>query len=250
MKKLFSILVLALAATPAVAAPDPDAWAAFARGDYAAAVEAGKRAGTAEDLALAARALNAAAYFDNGKKSARRTAEDALDLADAAIRLDATLVDGHLQAGVSLALKGARMAPMSAFMSGIAGKARARLDEALRLDPDYPLALSTSGAWRIEVTRRGGGALKGADPEKGYAELLAARAAAPEEITIAHETALRLIADGRAEWREDGLAALDAAVTATPKTKFDADVQALSRAFKAAIEAGPKAEKAFIAKQP
>jgi hypothetical protein len=250
MKKLFSILVLSLAATPAVAAPDPDAWAAFARGDYAAAVEAGKRAGTADDLALAARALNAAADFDGGKRSARRTADEALDLADAAIKLDPTLVEGHLQAGVSLALKGARMAPMSAFMSGIAGMARARLDEALRLDPDYPLALSTSGAWRIEVTRRGGGALKGADPEKGYAELMAARAAAPDEITIAHEAALRLIADGRPEWRDEGLVALDAAIAASPKTKFDADIQALSLEFKLAIAAGRKAEKAFIARQP
>jgi hypothetical protein len=250
MKYLVAVLAFALVAPAASASPDPAAMAAFASGDYAAAVAAGKRAGTAEDLALAARALNASAYFDGGKKSARRTADDALALADAAIKLDPTLVDGYLQAGVSLALKGARMAPVSAFMSGVAGKARERLDAALELDPTHPLALSTSGAWRIEVTRRGGGALKGADPEKGFEELMAARAAAPDEITIAHEAALRLIADGRPEWRDEGLVALDAAIAASPKTKFDADIQALSLEFKLAIAAGRKAEKAFIARQP
>lgn len=250
MRSFILAFALALAAPAANAAPDPAAMAAFASGDYAAAVAAGKRAGTAADLALAARALNASAYFDGGRKSARRTADEALDLAEAAIKLDPTLVEGHLQAGVSIALKGARMAPVSAFMSGVAGKARERLDKALALDPAYPLALSTSGAWRIEVMRRGGGALKGADPEKGFEELMAARAAAPDEITIAHETALRLIADGRPEWRDEGLAALDAAIAASPKTKFDADIQALSREFKLAIASGRKAEKAFIARQP
>ena len=40
---------------------------------------------------------------------------------------------------------------------------RERIDAALSLDPENPWALSTSAAWRIEVARRGGGALYGAD---------------------------------------------------------------------------------------
>jgi hypothetical protein len=237
-------------AVAAEAAPAEPAYAAYAAGDYAKAVDLASRAGRAEDLALAARAINAVAYFDDGRKSARKSADEAFDIAEKAAALDPRLPEAHLQAAIALALKGARMSPVRAFISGLAGKARERIDVALALDPESPWALSTSAAWRIEVARRGGGSLYGADPKKGYEEFMKARALAPDNLTIAYECALRLIADGRAEWRGDGLAALDAALAAAPSTKFEADVQALARDFKAAIGAGSDAEKAFIAKQP
>lgn len=239
-----------LAPAPASASPDADAFKYYVAGDYAAAVERARKAGGAEDLALAARAVNAVAYFDDGRKSARKKADDAFDIAEQAIAADATLPEAHLQAAIALALKGARMSPVRAFLSGLAGKARERIDAALSLDPENPWALSTSAAWRIEVARRGGGALYGADPDLGREEFMKARALAPDNPTIAYECALRFLADGRPEWRAEGLAALEAALAATPATKFERDVQALARAFKAAVSEGPAAEKAFIAKQP
>ncbi|OFX04911.1 MAG: hypothetical protein A3E78_05845 [Alphaproteobacteria bacterium RIFCSPHIGHO2_12_FULL_63_12] len=239
-----------LAPGAALAEAAPAAFAAYAAGDYERAVDLAEGAGTAEDLALAARAMNAVAYFDAGRKTARRTAGDAYEIAEQAIRLDPRLPEAHLQAAISLALKGARMSHMRAFFSGLAGKARERIDAALGLDPENPWALSTSAAWRIEVARRGGGALYDADPQKGHEEFLKARALAPGNPVIAYECALRLLADGRAEWRADGLAALDDALAATPTTEFESDIQALARAFAAAIAAGDKAEKAFIDAQP
>lgn len=241
---------LALGAAAADAAPAEPAYAAYAAGDYAKAVELANRTGGAEDLALAARAVNAVSYFDGGRKSARRTADEAYEIAERAIRLDPKLPEAHLQAAIALALKGARMSPVRAFFSGLAGKARQKIDVALSLDRENPWALSTSAAWRIEVARRGGGSLYGADPKQGYDEFMKARALAPDNPTIAYECALRLLADGRAEWRADGLAALDAAIAASPSTKFEADVQALARDFKEAIAAGAAAERAFIAKRP
>jgi len=251
MKVAFAACILS-ALVPAAAMADaaPAAYSAYAAGDYEAAINLARNAGTAEDFALAARAMNAVSYFDDGRKSARKTADDAFEIAEQAIRLDPRLPEGHLQAAISLALKGARMSPVRALLSGVAGKARSRIDAALALDADNPWALSTSAAWRIEVARRGGGALYGADPEKGREEFMKARALAPDNISIAYECALRLLADGRADWRADGLAALDDALAATPTTKFEQDMQDLAHEFKAAIAAGGKAEKDFIDAQP
>jgi len=226
------------------------AYAAYASGDYDDAVALATKDDVAADFALAARAMNALSYFDDGRKTARRTADDAIDLAEKAIALDPDLPEAHLQAAIGLALKGARMSPFRAFFSGLAAKARERIDAALALDPENPWALSTSAAWRVEVARRGGGSLYGADPEVGYDEFMRARALAPENLAIAYECALRLIADGREEWRADALAALEAALAAAPETKFESDIQSLARDFKAAIAEGRDAEEAFIKVQP
>jgi hypothetical protein len=243
-------LVLALAPPAAGAAALDTAYDAYRIGNYGEAVALAKTGGSAEDFALAARAMNAQAYFDDGRKSARRNADDAGDLAEKAIELDPNLAEGYLQSAISLALKGARMSPIRAFLSGLAGKARDRIDAALELDPENPWALSTSGAWRIEVARRGGANLYGADPENGREELLRARLLAPGNLTIAYECALRMLADGRPEWRVEALASLDAALAVEPATKFERDIKARAHEFKAAIKAGPAAEKAFIKAQP
>ena len=234
----------------AAARADDAAYAAYARGDYAAAIDLAVAAGGPGDLALAARAMNAVSYFDGERKSARRVADDAYAMATKAIVLDPSLPEAHLQAAIGLGLKGARMSPVKAFFTGLAGKAREEIDAALALDPSNPWALSTSAAWRIEVARRGGGAVYDADPLLGHAEFMKARAAAPDNVTVAYECALRLLADGRAEWRADGLSSLDAAIAAAPTTKFEADVQGLARDFKAAIVGGHDAERAFIGAQP
>ncbi len=195
--RLALITLLAFLSTPVRSEPAAAAYAAYAAGDYAKAVVIANEAGRAEDLALAARAINAVSYFDEGRKSARKTANEAFAVAEQAVALDPTLPEAHLQAAIALALKGARMSPVRAFLSGLAGKAREKIDVALLLDAENPWALSTSAAWRIEVARRGGGSLYGADPIKGHDEFMKARALAPDNLTIAYECALRLIADGR-----------------------------------------------------
>lgn len=241
---------LALAAAPAAAAPDAAALEAYSRGDYLVAADLAAAGGGAENLTLAAIALNAVAYFEAGRRESRRRADAAYALAERAIAADPSLADAHVQAAVSLLLKSSRMSGLSALMSGNAGKARARLDSALALAPAHPLALSTSGSWRIEVTRRGGGALKGADPMRGFDEFQRARSLAPGDAIVAYECALRLLADGRKTWRAPALLCLDGALAATPARRFEQDVQQRARALKAAVHAGAKAEKAFIDSQP
>jgi hypothetical protein len=255
MKSLPTLLAAAmLVASPALAAPDEAAFAAYVAGDYeksaAMALAAAETGARAENAALAARAVNALAYFENGKKETRAHADRALDYADQAIKAEPQLPEGYLQAAIALGLRGAKMAPAKAFLINLPNKVRNYLDAALKIDPDNQWALSTSAAWRLEVARRGGGKAYHADPKVGHAEFQRARALAPDSVVIAYECALRLLASQRPEWRAEGLTALDAAVASAPQNAFDKAVQARALEFKAAVDQSAAAEAAFIAAQP
>ncbi len=232
------------------AALDENALARYAAGDYDAAVVAAEMAGGPDNLALAARALNAVAYFDDGRKSTRKMAGNALDYAQAALAIEPNHPEGHLQAAISLSLRSAKMSPVRALLLDLPVRARKHIDRALESSPGNVWALSTSGAWRVEVARRGGRTLFGADPELGYEELLKARTGAPDNVAIAYEAALRLLASRREEWRATALEALDVAVSAEPDTKFETDLQAKAIELKAAVDAGPEAVRAFVDAQP
>ena len=244
------LVVVASCVLPLAAETNERAFALFAGGQYSAAAEAADQAGGAENLALAARALNAKAYLADDRKEARRIADEALDYAKAALEENEALLEAHLQAAISLALRGANMSPVRAFFLNLPARARRYIDAALALDPESAWALSTSAAWRLEVARRGGGSTYGADPELGYAEFQMARALDPENISIAYECALRLVASEQAEWRGYALACLDAARAVEPQTAFDRAVKERAGALAAAIEKGPEAEEAFIEAHP
>lgn len=251
---LSGLIAFSLAATmqtaPATAAPNEAAFALFVAGDYRAAARNAAEAGGAENLALAARALNAEAYLMADDSDARKLAKEALELAEEAIETDAMLVEGHLQAAISLAQRGARMAALRAFFLGIADRAREKLDEALAQEPDNAWALSSSGAWHMEVARRVGEGRFGSDPALGYRQFLAARANDPENLLIAYECALRLIAYDNPEWLGDGLAALEVVLAGEAKDAFEAAIQKRAQAFSDALAAGPEAAERFIEAQP
>ncbi len=225
---------------------DEGAFTLFADGDYIASAVRAKTAGGAENLALAARALNAEAYFEPDRKAARRMAKRALAVAEDAVDADPSLPEAHLQAAISYALWGANASPVKSFFSNLPGKARTSIDQALSLEPDNPWALSTSAAWRLEVHRFGGGAVYKADPAEGHMEFLASRAQAPKNVAVAYECALRILAAGRPEWRDDALACLDASITLSPDTQFERDLQARAHLLKKAVAEGDRALKAFV----
>ncbi len=258
MKNLLAAPAVMIAAVFAVlfagsityAAPNGAAHKLFVSGAFEEAAEAAALAAGAENLALAARATNAKAYLETNNKTARRTAKRALKYAEQAIEDSPVLVEGHLQAAISYALRGARMSPVRAFLSGTAGKARKLLDHALMLDPENAWALSSSGAWHLEVARRAGSGSYGSDPAVGFEQFAAARAAQPENLLIAYEAALRLLAYDEPAARENGLAALRDAVTLAPQDAFERRVQERAIVFQQAVDEGQEAERAYIKAQP
>lgn len=231
-------------------APHDGAYALYAAGDYESAVDAAKAAGGADNLALAARALNAEAYLAEDRKEARRAAERAIDTAEEALEDDPDEVEAHLQAAIGYALRGANMASFRAFLMNLPVRARRHIDAALALDPQNAWALSTSAAWRLEVYRRGGGSMYGANPDEGYQEFIKARELAPGNIAIAYECALRLFANRREAWRKPALDCLRAAQAGAPHTDFERRIKARADALARAVSTGPQAEAAFIETQP
>lgn len=249
MLRLCCAFVCLLAAA-AHAEPDSAAYRLYADGLYEEAAETGAAISGAENLALAARSLNALAYLQEDDEGARRIAKEALEYAEAAMEADDALVEGHLQAAISLAQRGARMGALKAFFLGIAGRARDELDVSLAREPDNPWALSSSAAWHLEVARRAGEGRFGSDPELGFQQFMAARAADPENLLIAYECALRLIAFEKPEWRPQGLEALSDVLAMTPENAFERAIKTRAEEFRAAIAAGPEAERDFIEMQP
>lgn len=251
MRCLFAILsLLMLGSFSALAAPDETAFAFFSAGEYEQAVEQASAAGGAENLAFAARSLNALAYLQTENKLGRRFAKRALEYAEDAMEADDTLVEAHLQAAIALAQRGARMAALRAFFLGVADRARDELDLALSKEPNNAWALSSSGAWHLEVARRVGEGRFGSDPQLGFEQFLAARAMDPQNLLIAYECALRLIAHENQDWREEGLSALDAVLTGAPADAFETSIQLRARDLSAAIAEGRDAERAFIDAHP
>lgn len=249
MRRIIASILSASLAAPALAAPDAAALDAYNRGDYPGAAAAAERAGGAENLAFAAKALNAISYFDRDRKSTRQRCDDAMALAETAIEADPDFAEAHFNLGVAMLIKASNMGAARAFLSNLPARGRRKFDDALALDPDFAPFLVASAAWRIEVANRGGGFFYGADAEEGYAEMIRARQIDPADNVIAHECAVRLLADGRAEWRADALACLDDALAAATDSAFEAAIQEKSRALKVAIGAGPAAEKAYLAKR-
>ncbi len=239
-----------LSAMSAFAAPDETALDLFNDGEFAAAADLAEAVGDAENLALAARALNALAYLDGDDKRARKTVKRAAKLADRAAELDPTLVEAYLQAAIAMAQRGSRMSAFKAFFMGLGPGARDRLDQALALEPENPWALSTSAGWHLGVAARAGNGRFGADAQTGYEQFLAARARDPDNVSVCYEMALRILAYGEPAWRTDALTALAEARAASAQTAFDAALKRRAENFAAAIAAGPDAEAAFIAAQP
>ncbi|MEL7490433.1 MAG: hypothetical protein AAGJ73_06915 [Pseudomonadota bacterium] len=243
-------LIAFFSSVPAHASAVGGTLALYEAGRYDDVVTRAETEANAASFVLAARALNAVAYFADDRKEARRAAARALEFSEAAIEAAPDDPEGHLQAAISMAVRGANMAPARAFFLGLARRSRRHIDDALALNPDNAWALSTSAAWRLEVARRGGGRLYGADPDEGFREFVRARQNDPDNIVIAYECALRLLASENVVWRQDALEALEVALNVAPATAFEADIQARAKALQSAMTKGRKAELAFIAAQP
>ncbi|MEO1252168.1 MAG: hypothetical protein AAFW81_07475 [Pseudomonadota bacterium] len=252
MKILIAIIAALFAGAGHAAAANinPQALAAFDAGRYDETETLAVAEDDAVHLALAARALNAKAYLEADDKAAKRLLKRAQKLAEEAAERDPALADAWLQGAVAMGQRASRLSAMRAFMSGLGGGSREKLDTALELDPENPWVLSTSGGWHFAVATRAGEGRFGSDSSVGLEHYRGARTFAPENVAIAYEMARRILTHGEPDWRDEALSVLEVAATAAPANAFDEALQTRALELKQAIASGAEAEKAFLDAQP
>ncbi|MEO0501587.1 MAG: hypothetical protein AAF205_13730 [Pseudomonadota bacterium] len=165
-------LAILTATAPAAAlagTPHKAAHTLFMKGQFAAAADAAREAGTPESLALAARStLVIAAYEVDTKKKALQLIDEALADADAALALK----PGHVGATLQKAIGTGYRAQLT-HSAGGAKRARRLMEYAARQEPDNPLAQVSLGGWHSgAIGRLGrfmGSTLLGAKRDKALA---------------------------------------------------------------------------------
>ena len=188
----FLLFALLLIATPAAAADN--LFSLYAGGRYDDAIRAGAAAGTADGLAIAARAALAdAAMRPQPCLDCLKRAED---FARRAVVTDPDQADGHVWLAAALGLEGRIVGLVRARLANSPAEAKTELDAALKDDPANPYALAALGGWHIEIVRMGGDFLArrvfGAEETLGLALFDRAVKLAPGNVAVHYQIALSL----------------------------------------------------------
>lgn len=169
---------------------------AFARGEYAVAETAAAQPGSADALALSARAILADVICAGGEPDLARLKE-AERLARAAITLAPRHIEGRLQLAIALSLQIRSMDLGQARRSGYGEQARALAEGVLEDDPDNAFAHTFLSVWHVEVRRRGGplgASILGASLREAEAHYRAASALTPDDAGVHWQYARALAA--------------------------------------------------------
>lgn len=192
------LFLLALAATPAARAQDAtDAYAAnaYASGAFIEAANRAEGAGDPGNLSLAARAILAEAITAQGIDLDALVARAESD-ARKALAAAPDSVDARLNLALALGVKGRRASIADALRHGYAREGRDLLAQARARAPDDAWAQALTGAWHLEIVRRGGragAAYFGASTRAGIAAFERAHTLAPDDAAIAYQYAVALL---------------------------------------------------------
>ncbi len=174
----------------------------------------------AENYAFAARAVLSAVMVEPLSPRAAGLIEEAETLAGQAVRIDGSVVEGHLQRAIALGLQARAVNPVEAASGGYAEEARAHIDAALKLAPEEPYALAVDGAWHLEVVTGAGSfaaaVIYGADADDGVARYEAARAMPGASLMIDVQYAAAALVLDHKRHAKAARKALEAARTKTP----------------------------------
>ncbi len=190
-------------------------------------ISGGEQAATADSLAIAARALLAAAICGTGEPVMAdiRRAEG---LARRAIALDPTHIEGRLQLAIALSLQARSMTIGEARQSGFGPEARALAESVLADDPGNAYAHGFLAVWHIEVRRRAGplGApVMGASLSAAHEHYEAARTLAGGDPGIHWQYARALTALDARRFRASIVTALRRAEACDPASAMEAVMQ-------------------------
>lgn len=213
--------------------------AAYERGTYMEAVEAGKRLATADGLALAARSLLAYGGYHPDDAHRRQVLNDAIQAAEAALDRAPDHVEANLQWAIALGYR----ARLDVSM-GDARRARQRIERALALEPDNPWANAALAGWHGEVRDTLGGfiagAVMGASKKKCFRAFDRALALDPDNPAIHFWYAHIRLRFERRDRAGTARQLLEDGIALAPRTAFEASLQELSGQVLSALETGEK----------
>ena len=130
--------------------------AVYAEGRFVEAAELGAGLNTSESHALAAQSLAMQGHFFAEGEEKKALFQRAVELAEAAVRLDAANPEAHIQLAHTTGRYGQALGLLQVVAGGYATKVRESIEEALRLDPDNPAAHLSMAAWHAEIVNAAG----------------------------------------------------------------------------------------------
>jgi hypothetical protein len=233
MKKLIVLLLLLLPAGPA-AADDAAYVALYAKGDYAAAMQAGEAAHTATGYAVAARAaLSEAVLRDAPCMECLQHAET---LAAAAVAADSKLADGQTWLAAALGYQTRIKGVAWAQLHSLPERAKTALEAGVAAEPSNPYAVSVLGGWHVEVVKGAGPflarTLYGASVNEAMTLFDRAVKLAPGNVGVRYQIALALAGYDPDTNRARIAAELDATLKAAPATAYERALQARAAELK------------------
>lgn len=246
--RLVSLTAALFLAGTAAADPVPEALEeaslAFETGAFERAAQLGVECGDADGLALAARALLAAAVTGETDPPPALI-EEAERLAHLALAQDRDHIEARLQLAIAWSLRLRQMSNGEARRSGLGGDTRALVNSVLEDDPSNPYAHGLMAVWHIEVVRRGGSlgaTIMGASMEDALAHYQIAVRDAPDEASLHWQVARALTALNARRYRSEIDAALALARAGDPLDPLQPVISLRAERLAEAIQTRPARE--------
>ena len=200
------------------------AHAAYTEGQFIEAARLGEALNTSEGYALAASSLAIFGYHiaEDDKKQA--LFDRATQLAQEAIRLDATNPDAHFQLAHAMGRHAQTIRILEAVGEEYPEKVREALENTLRLDPEMAVAHLSLGAWHAEAVSSGGFMAKvlyGASKKEAHKHYEKALKLAPDKKVLLVECARGLLLLGRKKNRDQARDLLARAIKMPSKDAHD-----------------------------